>query len=61
MSEESTTPDLFEPARQQLEAVNRRDMGGLMSLCAPDVAYDTSHSGFDEACAGAERLAEERG
>lgn len=46
MSEESTTPALVELARHQLEAVNRRDMDGLMSFCAPDVMYDTSPSGL---------------
>jgi ketosteroid isomerase-like protein len=41
MSERSTTPDLVELVRGQLEAVNRRDLDAVMSLCPPDGVYDT--------------------
>lgn len=41
MAEESTTPDLVELVRRQLEAVNRRDLDAVMSLCPPDGVYDT--------------------
>jgi ketosteroid isomerase-like protein len=43
MSEESTTPDLVELTRRQFEAVNRRDLDAVMSLCPPDGVYDTAH------------------
>ena len=46
MSEESTTHDLVELARRQLEAVNRRDMDAVMSRCPPDGVYDTSPDGL---------------
>jgi ketosteroid isomerase-like protein len=46
MPEESTTPDLVEVARKQLEAVNRRDLDALASYVVPDVVYDTSPSGL---------------
>src|ERR1700676_5294906 len=41
MAEESTTPDLVELVRRQLQAVNRRDIDAVMSLCPPDGVYDT--------------------
>jgi ketosteroid isomerase-like protein len=44
--EESTTPDLVELVRRQLEAVNRRDLDTLMSIVAPDAVYDTSPHGL---------------
>ena len=46
MPEKSTTPDQAEFARRQIEAVNRRDMDALMSVCPPDGVYDTSPSGL---------------
>jgi ketosteroid isomerase-like protein len=46
MAEESTTPTLVELVRVSLEAVNRRDMDGLMATLAPDAVYDTSPSGM---------------
>ena len=46
MPEKSTTPDQAELARRQIEAVNRRDMDALMSVCPPDGVYDTSPSGL---------------
>jgi ketosteroid isomerase-like protein len=46
MPEESTTPDLADLARKQLEAVNRRDADTLASFAASGVVYDTSPSGF---------------
>ena len=44
--EESTTPDLLELVRRQLDAVNRRDLDALMTPFAPDAVYDTSPSGM---------------
>ena len=41
MPEESTTPDLVELVRRNFDAVNRRDIDAVMSLCAPDGVYDT--------------------
>jgi ketosteroid isomerase-like protein len=46
MSEDSTTPDLVELVRRQFEAVNRRDMDAVMSLCPPNGVYDTSPGGL---------------
>jgi ketosteroid isomerase-like protein len=46
MPEESTTPDLVELVRRQLDAVNHRDAETLASFAAPDVVYDTSPAGF---------------
>ena len=41
--EESTTSNLVQLVRSQFEAVNRRDLDAVMSLCPPDGVYDTSH------------------
>jgi hypothetical protein len=46
MPEDSTTPDLVELARRQLDAVNRRDLDALMTPIAPDAVYDTAPSGM---------------
>jgi ketosteroid isomerase-like protein len=46
MAEESATPDLVELTRRQLEAVNRRDLDALMTLCPPDGVYDTGADGL---------------
>ena len=46
MSEESTTPDLVELVRRQLEAANRRDLDAFMSVCPPDGVYDASRDGL---------------
>ena len=46
VSEESTTPDGEELLRRSIEAVNRRDLDAMLGCLAPDVVYDTSHSGF---------------
>jgi ketosteroid isomerase-like protein len=46
MSEESTTPDLVEQARQLMEAGGRRDIGALMSFYAPDAVWDMSPMGL---------------
>ena len=40
MSEESTTPDLVELVRKQFEALNRRDLDGVMSSVAEDGVLD---------------------
>ena len=40
MSEESTTPDLVGLVRMQLEALNRRDLDGVMSSFAEDATFD---------------------
>src|SRR3954454_13277822 len=45
MPEDSTTRDLVELVRSQWEAVNRRDLDALMSLCSPDGVYDPSPGG----------------
>jgi hypothetical protein len=46
MSQESTTPDLVELSRRQLEAASRRDMEAVMSRVPPDGVYDTSPDGL---------------
>jgi hypothetical protein len=46
MSEESTTPEVVELTRRQLEAMNRGDMDAVMSRCPPDGVYDTSPDGL---------------
>ena len=46
MPEESTTPDLVELTRRQIEAVNRRDLDALLKTCAPDGVYDTGADGL---------------
>jgi uncharacterized protein (TIGR02246 family) len=40
MPEESTTPNLVELVRKQLEAANRRDLDGVMSCVAEDGVLD---------------------
>ena len=40
MAEESTTPDLVELVRKQVEALNRRDLDGVMSSVAEDGVLD---------------------
>ena len=40
MSEESATPDLVELVRKQFEALNRRDLDGVMSRVAEDGVLD---------------------
>ena len=40
MSEESTTPDPVELVRKQVEALNRRDLDGVMSSVAEDGVLD---------------------
>jgi len=40
MSEESTTPDPVELVRKQVEALNRRDLDGVMSCVAEDGVLD---------------------
>ena len=46
MSEESATPDLVELTRQNLDAVNRRDIEAVMSRFPPDCVYDTTPAGL---------------
>ena len=41
MSQESTTPDLVELVRKQLEALDRRDLDGVMSSVAEDAVFHT--------------------
>lgn len=45
-SEQSTTPDLVELARQAAAAANRRDLDALMRFFAPDAIYDLSPVGM---------------
>jgi ketosteroid isomerase-like protein len=40
VSEESTTPDPVELVRKQFEALNRRDLDGVMRSVAEDGVYD---------------------
>jgi ketosteroid isomerase-like protein len=40
MTEESTTPDLVELVRKQVEALERRDLDGVMSSVTEDVVLD---------------------
>ena len=42
MSEESTTPDLEEITRKNIEAANRGDLDGILSLLRPDAVWDAS-------------------
>ncbi len=42
MSKESATPDLVELSHRRLEAVNRRDLDGVMSFFAADAVWDMS-------------------
>jgi ketosteroid isomerase-like protein len=46
MHEKSTTPDLVELTRRQLEAANRGDLDAFMSVFAPDGVYDASSHGL---------------
>jgi ketosteroid isomerase-like protein len=39
MSQESTTPDLVELVRKQLQALDRRDLDGVMSSVAEDTVF----------------------
>jgi ketosteroid isomerase-like protein len=45
MSEDSTTPDLVELVRRQLDAANRHDLAAFMSFCSPDGVSDASRDG----------------
>jgi ketosteroid isomerase-like protein len=45
MPEESTTPDLVELVRRQIEAAQRRDFDALMSFYATDAIWDGSSFG----------------
>src|SRR5215212_2133861 len=51
MSEESTTPELVELVRKQLEALDRRDLDRVMS----SVAEDTVSTGGSVTCLRVER------
>jgi ketosteroid isomerase-like protein len=55
MSEEPTTPDLVELARQGYEAMSRGDLDGVMSLWAADAVLDMSAVGL-ETFQGAEAI-----
>jgi ketosteroid isomerase-like protein len=46
MPEESTTPDLVEPARQLTEAGNRRDLDRIMDVYALDAVRELSPMGM---------------
>ena len=48
MSEESTTPDLFELLRRADEAAERRDWDAVMSIFAPDAVWDIRELGVFE-------------
>ena|SRR5436189_3975423 len=44
--EESTTPDLVELVRKQVEAVNRHDFDAMLSSWSPDSVWDMSPMGL---------------
>jgi len=46
MPQESTTPDLVERFRRNLEAANRGDFDAAMSFWGPDPVWDTSPAGM---------------
>ena len=47
MPEGSTTPDLVELVRGTVEALNRRDLDGVMSLFDPDAVWEVGGAGHD--------------
>jgi ketosteroid isomerase-like protein len=46
MAEEPTTPDLAQLMSAQLEAANRGDLDGFMSVFTADAVYDASRDGL---------------
>src|SRR5271166_984823 len=59
MSEEPTTPDLVEPTRRAIEAVNRRDFDAVESFYAPDAVLRGAEAGTFEGIAAIRELSED--
>ena len=59
MSEESTTPDLVELVRKQLEALDRRDLDGVMNSVAEDTVLEGRVENFVEGRAAIRRFLED--
>jgi ketosteroid isomerase-like protein len=56
MTEESTTPDLEELARQGIDAVNRRDFDALLARYMPDAVLVATSLGMRETFEGREAI-----
>ena len=59
MSQESTTPDLVELVRKQLEALDRRDLDGVMNSVAEDAVLEGRFENFIEGRAAIQRFLED--
>jgi ketosteroid isomerase-like protein len=59
MSEESTTPDLVEPARRAVEAAIRRDFDAFEGFYAPDSVFRGAELGTFEGAAAIRGLFED--
>jgi ketosteroid isomerase-like protein len=59
MSQESTTPDLVELVRKQLEALDRRDLDGVMNSVAEDSVLEGRVENFVEGRAAIRRFLED--
>jgi ketosteroid isomerase-like protein len=59
MSEQSTTPDLVELVREQLQALDRRDLVGVMSRVAEDTVLDGRFGDVFEGRAAIRRFLED--
>jgi ketosteroid isomerase-like protein len=59
MSQESTTPDLVELVRKQLEALDRRDLDGVMNSVAEDTVLEGRVENFVEGRAAIRRFLED--
>jgi ketosteroid isomerase-like protein len=59
VSEESTTPDLVELVRKQVEALDRGDFDGVMSSVAEDAVFEGRFGDFFEGRAAIRGLVED--
>jgi ketosteroid isomerase-like protein len=59
MPEKSTTPDPVELVRKQLEALDRRDLDGVMSSVAEDAVFEGRFGDFFEGRAAIRGLVED--
>ena len=59
MSEESATPDLVELVRKQLEALDRRDLDGVMNSVAEDAVLEGRFENLFEGRAAIRRFLED--
>ena len=59
MSQESTTPDLVELVRKQLEALDRHDLDGVMNSVAEDTVLEGRVENFVEGRAAIRRFLED--